>query len=124
LSGQVIGFYDPETKKMSVKSAGGAIGVAQQITFAHEYDHALQDQQFDLSKVGIDARDQGDRSLARLALVEGDATLVMTEWASTALTPAQLLQYLAQSDITGQMASLAKLPSAMRAQLMFPYTTG
>ncbi len=124
LSGQVIGFYDPETKTMSVKSASGAIGVAQQITFAHEYDHALQDQAFDLSKLGIDARDQGDRSLARLALVEGDATLVMTEWASTALTPVQLLQYLAQSDITGQAAALAKLPPAMRAQLMFPYTTG
>jgi hypothetical protein len=124
LSGQVIGFYDPDTKKMSVKSISGAIGVAEQITFAHEYDHALQDQQFDLSKLGIDARDQGDRSLARLALVEGDATLVMTQWAATALTPAQLLQYLAQSDITGQTAALAKLPAAMRAQLMFPYTTG
>jgi hypothetical protein len=124
LSGQVIGFYDPETKKMSVKSASGAIGVAEQITFAHEYDHALQDQQFDLSKLGIDDRDQGDRSLARLALVEGDATLVMTEWASTALTPAQLLQYLAQSDITGQAATLAKLPAALRAQLLFPYTSG
>jgi hypothetical protein len=124
MSGQVIGFYDPETKTMSVKSTSGAIGVAEQITFAHEYDHALQDQQFDLSKLGMDARDQGDRSLARLALIEGDATLVMTQWASTALTPAQLLQYLAQSDITGQMAALEKLPPALRAQLMFPYTTG
>ena len=124
LSGQVVGFYDPETKTMSVKSTSGAIGVAQQITFAHEYDHALQDQQFDLSKLGIDAHDQGDRSLARLALVEGDATLVMTQWASTALTPAELLQYLAQSDIAGQTAALAKLPAAMRDQLLFPYTTG
>jgi hypothetical protein len=124
LSGQVIGFYDPETKKMSVKSASGGIGVAEQITFAHEYDHALQDQQFDLSKLGIDDRDQGDRSLARLALVEGDASLVMTQWASTELTPAQLIQYLAQSDITGQAATLAKLPAALRAQLLFPYTSG
>jgi hypothetical protein len=124
LSGQVAGFYDPETRRMSVKSVSGAIGVAQQLTFAHEFDHALQDQAFDLSKLDVDAADQGDRSLARLALVEGDATVLMSDWAQTALTPVQLLEYLAQSDLTGQQALLAKMPAALRAQLLFPYTTG
>lgn len=124
LSGQVVGFYDSETKRMSVKSVSGAIGVGQQITFAHEFDHALQDQTFDLSKLGIDAPDQGDRALARLALVEGDATVLMSDWAQTALTPLQLLQYVAQSDVTGQQAILAKMPAALKAQLLFPYTTG
>ena len=98
LSGQVVGFYDSETKRMSVKSVTGAIGVGQQITFAHEFDHALQDQTFDLSKLGIDAPDQGDRNVARLALVEGDATVLMSDWAQSALTPLQLLQYVSQSD--------------------------
>ena len=55
----MIGFYDPDTKRMSVKSASGNIGPIQQITFAHEFDHALQDQHFDLTKLGIDAPDQG-----------------------------------------------------------------
>jgi hypothetical protein len=124
LSGQVVGFYDSETKRMSVKSVGGALGVAQQLTFAHEFDHALQDQTFDLPKLGIDAADQSDRSLGRLALVEGDATVLMSDWAQTALTPLQLLQYLSRADITGQQAILAKMPAALKAQLLFPYTTG
>ena len=124
LSGQVIGFYDPETKKMSVKSVSGALGVSEQITFAHEFDHALQDQEFDLSRLGIDKPDEGDRSLARLALVEGDATILMSDWAQTALTPVQLLQYLAQANVSEQTATLAKLPAALKAQLLFPYTSG
>ncbi len=124
LSGQVVGFYDPETKRMSVKSVSGALGVAQQLTFAHEFDHALQDQAFDLSKLGTDVVDQGDRSLARLALAEGDATILMSDWAQTALTPVQMLEYLSQADLNGQQALLAKMPAALKAQLLFPYTSG
>src|SRR4029079_13449474 len=55
---------------------------------------------------------------------EGDATVLMSDWAQSALTPLQLLQYLSQSDITGQQAILAKMPAALKAQLLFPYTTG
>jgi hypothetical protein len=124
LSGQVVGFYDPETKRMSVKSVSGALGVAQQLTFAHEFDHALQDQTFDLSKLGTDVVDQGDRSTARLALAEGDATILMSDWAQTALTPVQMLEYLSQADLNGQQALLAKMPAALKAQLLFPYTAG
>lgn len=124
LTQQVIGFYDPKTKRMSVKSTTGALGVLEQITFAHEFDHALQDQHFDLTGLGTAVADQGDRSLARLSVAEGDATLLMTDWASTALTPLQLLQYLQQSDAGAQQAELDKLPEALRAQLFFPYTSG
>lgn len=124
LSSQVIGLYDPRTKRMSVRSVSGGLGVVEQITFAHEFDHALQDQHFDLSNLGIDQRDQGDRSLARLALVEGDATILMSDWAQTALTPGQLLAYLSQADLSAQTAQLAKLPAALRAELLFPYTSG
>lgn len=124
LTQQVIGFYDPRTKRMSVKSTTGALGVLEQITFAHEFDHALQDQHFDLTRLGTSVADQGDRSLARLSVAEGDATLLMTDWASTALTPLQLLQYLQQSNAGDQQAELDKLPESLRAQLFFPYTSG
>ena len=124
LTSQVIGFYDPGTKRMTVKSASGGLGVLEQITFAHEFDHLLQDQHFDLAKLGTTVLDQGDRSLARLSLAEGDATIVMSDWASSALTPVQLIQYLEQSNLSGQTAQLAKLPAALRAQLLFPYTSG
>ena len=124
LNDQVVGFYDPVTKQMSVKSTTGTLGALEQITFAHEFDHALQDQHFDLTKLGISVADQGDRSLARLSLAEGDATVLMTDWAGTALSPVQLLQYLQESDLSSQQAQLAKLPESLRAQLFFPYTSG
>jgi hypothetical protein len=48
----------------------------------------------------------------------------MSDWASSALTPVQLIQYLEQSNLSGQTAQLAKLPGSLRAQLLFPYTNG
>ena len=124
LDAQVAGFYDPKTKRMSVRSTTGSIGALEQIAFAHEFDHALQDQHFDLTRLATSDLAQGDRSLARLSLAEGDATILMTQWAQSALTPLQLLQYLGSADLQGQTALLDTLPQALRDQLFFPYTSG
>ena len=83
LSGVVAGLYNPKDKKLYVVSRSGGLGPSEKSTFAHEYTHALQDQNFDLAGLQLDAPGQGDRGMARLALVEGDATLVMTLWRST-----------------------------------------
>jgi hypothetical protein len=124
LEDQVVGFYQPDTKRLVVVSGSGALGAGEQIAFAHEFDHALQDQHFDLTKLDTAVADQGDRSLARLSLAEGDATILMSDWAQSALTPLQLLQYLQQSNVSGQTARLAKLPAFLKAELLFPYTSG
>ena len=76
LTSQVAGLYDDTTKSMYVISDTGEIGPLEEITYAHEYTHALQDQAFGLSKLHGDATDQGDRALARTTLIEGDATLL------------------------------------------------
>ena len=78
LSSQVAGLYDPDTKTMDVVSKSGQLGPVEQITYAHEFDHALQDQNFGLDKLGLDDTSDSDRTLARLSLPEGDATLLMT----------------------------------------------
>ena len=52
---------------MYVVSKAGAIGPVEKVTYAHEYTHALQDQNFDLQAVIGDAQDQCDRTLARTA---------------------------------------------------------
>src|SRR4029077_12051630 len=51
-STQVAGFYEPDTKQMYVVSRSGGLGPLEKVTFAHEFDHALQDQHFDLTKLG------------------------------------------------------------------------
>ncbi len=123
LGSQVVGFYDPTSKQMYVISSTGAIGPAEQITYAHEYDHALQDQAFDLKAITGDAKDQSDRTLARTALVEGDATLLMSLWAQKNLTPAELVQIASATDPASQ-AALAAAPPILRQTLLWPYTAG
>jgi len=122
LGSQVAGFYDPEAKELFVVSRSGAIGATEKVTFAHEFTHALQDQHFGLEGIDVDAVGQGDRSLGRLALVEGDATLLMTRWLVENLTPAEM-QELLKVDPEDQ-AKLDALPAILRETLLFPYQQG
>jgi hypothetical protein len=123
LTSQVAGLYDDETRRMYVVTETGEIGPSEEITYAHEYTHALQDQAFDLSKVKGTATDQGDRALARTTLIEGDATLLMSLWAQQQLTPAQLAEVAGSSDPASE-AVLNALPPILREPLLFPYTQG
>ena len=124
LSSQVAGYYDSDTKELYVVSKSGAIGPTEKVTFAHEFDHALQDQNFGLSKLQLDSIGEGDRSLARLSIPEGDATELMTEWASTNLTPAELMQMIGESTDPEQAKILAEMPDILKDSLLFPYTSG
>ncbi len=124
LSSQVAGLYDPDTKTMDVVSKNGQLGPIEQITYAHEFDHALQDQNFGLAKLGLDDTSNSDRALARLSLPEGDATLLMTQWAETHLTTVQLLQLATEANDPSQTAILAAMPDDLKETLLFPYEQG
>jgi hypothetical protein len=124
LTSQVAGLYDDETKRMYVVSQSGEIGPAEEITYAHEYTHALQDQAFGLRSIVGDATDQSDRTLARTALVEGDATVAMTLWAQQNLSLAELGQVAATAGDPASQAVLARMPAILREPLLFPYTSG
>ncbi len=123
LTSQVAGLYDDTTKKMYVVTDTGVIGPTEEITYAHEYTHALQDQAFTLRSLTGGSIDQGDRTLARTALIEGDATLLMSLWAQQNLTPAELQQAVGASDPADQ-ALLDALPAILRETLLFPYLSG
>ena len=122
LGSQVAGFFDPATREIVVVSKSGAIGAVEKVTFAHEFTHVLQDQAFGLQGIDVDAVGQGDRSLGRLALVEGDATLMLTRWLAEHLPPAELGELL-KVDPEAQ-AQLARMPATLRETLMFPYQQG
>jgi len=123
LTSQVAGLYDDETKHMYVVSKGGGIGPVEEITYAHEFTHALQDQKFVLKSVVGEALDQSDRSMARSALVEGDATLLMSLWAQQHLTRDELAQVATSADPASE-AVLASMPAILKDPLLFPYTSG
>lgn len=124
LSGGVVGFYRNDQGKLYVVSKTGWPGVSERITFAHEFDHALQDQNFPVFKDQEGVLDQSDRLLARQAVYEGDATLLMTLWAAGHFSPQDMLAYLALSADPTAQAVLLRTPAFLRDLLLYPYTTG
>jgi hypothetical protein len=124
LGGGVVGFYRDDQGKLYVVSKTGEPGPNEKFYFSHEYDHALQDQNFTVFKDQDGILDQSDRILARQAVYEGDATLLMTQWAASNLTQADLLELLAAGADPEVTAVLDRTPAILRAPLEFPYTTG
>ena len=123
-AGQVAGYYSPDRDQLFVVSRSGGIGATQRVTYAHEFTHQLQDQNFDLSKLGLGATDQGDRSQARLSLVEGDAVATQTAWMTTNLSAQDIATILADAADPAAVAALEHAPAVLRATSLSPYTDG
>ncbi|MCU1279846.1 MAG: hypothetical protein JWM53_3392 [bacterium] len=128
---QVAGFYDPFAGKLYI--ADWLPLEMQRPALAHEIEHALQDQHFDLKKFATPIKDDGDRQLGHSALVEGDATAVMLEFQaqSMGLPPDQLSELIAQMGKTLMSGAFGsntpqfdKAPPFVKETLMFPYLTG
>jgi hypothetical protein len=124
LSGGVAGFYRPDEDTLYVVSKTGALGGNEKITFAHEFQHALQDQHFTVFTDQDKVLDQTDWLLARQAVYEGDATLLMSLWAGQHFTPEDMADVLQAGNDPEQAAMLARMPAILRETLLFPYTTG
>lgn len=88
MGAEAQGFYDPrdailtlsEVEARSLARSGPA-GIEARATVVHELVHALQHQRF-AARVAVDDRAavMEDRAGVRVALLEGDATLVTLEW--------------------------------------------
>jgi hypothetical protein len=119
LGDSVLGFYDDIDKRMVVVSDAG-LDVEARITYAHEYTHALQDAAFGLDALETDTVGEDDRSLARVTLIEGDATVTMLAWAFANLSQEELQEYA----LGAQVPDTTGIPGWMVDQLAFPYETG
>jgi hypothetical protein len=127
---QVAGFYDPFTQKLYI--ADWLPLEMQRPALAHEIEHALQDQHFNLKRFADPIKDDGDRQLAHSALVEGDGTAVMLEFQAQAmgLPTDQLPELVAQvgrqmlSGGLGQTPLFDAAPPFLKETLIFPYLSG
>ncbi len=136
LSAGVAGFYRDDEKKMYVVSRTGSLSAEDKVTYAHEYTHALQDQHHTVFKDQQDAldaafkdpkkvHDRSDWILARQAVYEGDATVLMSHWLVGNLTPEELASVMqGGASAAEQQAVLDSMPAILRETLLFPYTTG
>lgn len=122
LTDQVVGVYDSDAKSLVVVGDQGAFGPAERMTYAHEFNHALQDQYYDLNRIAPKHSDSNDHSMAVHALIEGDAIMLQTLWAVANLSQDDLIQ-LARNAASGD-DSLARVPLVVRTELLFPYVDG
>jgi hypothetical protein len=132
LTEQIAGYYDPETKKLTIsRSAGDDPGWAEMV-LAHELDHGLQDQSFDLHRFEDLPSSEGDASVARRALVEGDGIALMIEvmvarnrskvdWANPEIATAIEKGMSAPGPGNDH---IDKAPLAIREAMLFPYRAG
>src|SRR6266851_5544086 len=121
LTEQVAGYYDPKTQQFHLADWIDLDG--QKPIMAHELTHALQDQHFNLRRFAHWPKGDSDAELAAHALIEGDATLVMTLY--VARNPLRALAFLKSLGATGMpLDELDKAPRALRETLLFPYQEG
>src|SRR5688572_24802995 len=78
LTEQVAGYYDPKAQQFYLADWIEIDG--QKPVMAHELTHALQDQHFNLKRFEKWPKGDSDAELAAHALIEGDATLAMTQY--------------------------------------------
>lgn len=128
---QVGGYYDPR-KKTFYLADWIAPGLQEPI-IVHEFDHALDDQNFNIEKFIERVQGNSDAMLAHSALVEGEATLVMM---IDALSTQGVQIDFSTMDLDGtvgkamlsmsatQFSKFSEAPQMLREALMFPYLKG
>ena len=106
-------------------------GMMQDMALVHELAHALADQHFNLEKFLKKGSSSDDSALARMAVMEGQATWLMSEYMAQRM--GQSLKDSGQVvDMMSRMASAAgsgfpifqSVPLYMRESLVFPYGQG
>jgi hypothetical protein len=125
LTDQVAGFYDPFRRQLYI--ADWMPAEMQRPALAHEITHGLQDQHFDLRKYTAALKGNGDRQLARAALVEGDGTGLMIEFmlgVDLAAVPAHVFGVLRPMMRLASTPVMDRTPKFMRDTLLFPYLAG
>ena len=122
---QVLGMYDDERDTFFIVGDDD-FDLMDRMTFAHEYVHGLQDQHFQLDTFIDDDTMSDDQVLARMALVEGDASLAMSEYLMRhigVLTDDDLAA-LDGEEVAGSDKALAAAPPIIRETMLFPYIAG
>jgi len=120
----IAGLYDSEREEIYLVLDRYTSDLWLEVTFAHEFTHALQDQHFDLDSLGERSLTTDSR-LALQALIEGDASLVMVEYAfkhlfEMSLDRSDLLEAIQQVE----QGEYGDAPTVVRETAWFPYEQG
>ncbi|HWR49831.1 MAG TPA: hypothetical protein VN428_01910, partial [Bryobacteraceae bacterium] len=129
LSEQAAAFYDFRKHKLFL--IGGGEELMQHTVLVHELAHALADQHFDLEKYIESGRKSDDGALARMAVMEGQATWLMSEYLAhqtgNSLEDSPVLVKMMSTTAamdTDRYPVFASVPLYLKESLIFPYTKG
>lgn len=123
LGEQVAAFYDQHAHQLFMFEDAALSNGQNRVILAHELTHALQDQHFGLAKLPLEIRDNDDRAAAASALIEGDATLLMTQYMAQNIS-AQTLRDTLAGAVTQNTGQIRQAPRYLREMLVFPYLRG
>ncbi|MBA3973107.1 MAG: hypothetical protein C0504_02680 [Candidatus Solibacter sp.] len=130
LGEQAAAVYDHRKKRMLFVE--GAPEGMRDLVLVHELAHALADQSYDLTRFLEKGPKTDEAQLARMAVVEGQATWLMYETQLNRMGMSLSGNSQALGMIAGAGSSLAagmfpvfeKAPLYLRETLLFPYTAG
>ena len=129
LTEQAAAYYDYDKRKLFIIESTPSDN--QEPVLAHELSHALADQHFRLARFIRKGRDSDDGSSARMAVMEGQATWMMSEYLARAMGRSlkdspDLVAMMSSVSAggEGQYPVLDNAPLYLRMSLIFPYTKG
>ena len=129
LTEQAAAFYDYDKKRLFVTETTSP--ETQEPVLAHELSHAIADQNFNLAHFIRQGRKSDDGSTARMAVMEGQATWLMSEYLVRRLGQSlrnspELVKMTSQLSETGggNFPVFDQAPLYLRLTLVFPYTQG
>lgn len=126
LTEQVGGFYDSETRSMFV-IGDDSFDVMDKIIYAHEYTHALTDLHFDFENgMGYPeiCNTNYDQCQSTLAVIEGDATLMMSLWLFDEISIKNLIGYAMYMINPPNMPVADSVPPFVMDEMLFAYMSG
>ena len=129
LTEQAAAFYDFHRKRLFITD--WTPSATREPALVHELGHALADQNVNLEKFIKQGQKSDDGSLARLAVMEGQASWLMAEYLArkagqSLATSPDLLDTMAHSIESGasQFPVFESEPLYLRETLVFPYSQG
>ncbi len=126
---QAAAFYDFRKKKLFLLDSDE--GMMQEAALFHELAHALADQHFRLERFLDNAGKNDDGALARMAVMEGQATWLMSEFlmrrtGQSLRSSPEMVKAMSRmiGSSGGQFPVFDNVPLYIRQSLIFPYTSG
>ncbi len=121
LEEQVGGLFNDREQKLYVVDSFDPKSLFGKVILSHEICHAIQDQYFPIGELPFRTKNN-DQNLAMSCVLEGDATVLMIEWAAEHAKATDLLSF---NEIFNQSTEqLETVPPALVQSLLFPYLSG